>query len=150
MEAMLKFLRLMMLAPDATTKKVILDISYYWFLKHLNPKMQRKPKEALLKEIRQLASENHLLPKSILERELPSTKLHEELYEYKVRARTSHNEFDAPSFQLQHYHTHKVAYMHDKMSKKEENHDEIKKKKLMRVQFRKPNLDQYYLPPPEE
>lgn len=44
MDIMLKFMRLMMLAPDFTAKKIILDVSYYWFLKHLNPKMQRKSK----------------------------------------------------------------------------------------------------------
>ena len=42
MESMLKFLRIMMLAPGAESKKVILDISYYWLIKHLNPKSQRK------------------------------------------------------------------------------------------------------------
>jgi len=49
MESMLKFLRMMMLAPDATSKKTILDIAYYWFIKHLNPKAQRKPQGAMLK-----------------------------------------------------------------------------------------------------
>ena len=49
MDSMLKFLRMMMLAPDATTKKTILDISYYWFIKHLNPKSQRKPQVTMLK-----------------------------------------------------------------------------------------------------
>jgi hypothetical protein len=44
MESMLKFLRMMMLAPDTTSKKAILDISYFWLIKHLNPKSQRKPK----------------------------------------------------------------------------------------------------------
>ncbi len=45
MDSMLKFLRMMFLAPDVATKKVILDMSYYWFIKHLNPKSQRKPKK---------------------------------------------------------------------------------------------------------
>jgi hypothetical protein len=44
MESMLKFLRMMMLAPDSATKKTILDIAYYWFIKHLNPKSQRPQK----------------------------------------------------------------------------------------------------------
>lgn len=46
----------MMLAPDTGTKKQILDIAYYWFIKHLNPKSQRKPKETLLKEIKQIVT----------------------------------------------------------------------------------------------
>lgn len=68
MDSMLKFLRMMMLAPDAYSKKTILDISYYWFIKHLNPKSQKKPKEAMLKEIKQLVSEHKLLPKQIIDR----------------------------------------------------------------------------------
>lgn len=49
MDSMLKFVRLMLLAPDTNTKKNILDIAYYWFIKHLNPKSQRKTKDALTK-----------------------------------------------------------------------------------------------------
>lgn len=49
MDSMLKFLRMMMLAPSSEAKKLILDISYYWFIKHLNPKSQRKSKDGLLK-----------------------------------------------------------------------------------------------------
>jgi hypothetical protein len=33
---MLKFMRLMMLAPDGNTKKRILDVAYYWFKKNLD------------------------------------------------------------------------------------------------------------------
>jgi hypothetical protein len=36
MDSMLKFLRLLMQAPDAIGKKRILDISYYWFKKNLD------------------------------------------------------------------------------------------------------------------
>jgi hypothetical protein len=49
MNSMLKFLRMMMLAPDSTSKKTILDMSYYWLMKHLNPKMQRKTQTTLLR-----------------------------------------------------------------------------------------------------
>ena len=42
MEGMLKFLRMMMLAPDAYSRKTILDMAYYWLVKHLNPKSLRK------------------------------------------------------------------------------------------------------------
>ncbi len=49
MDSMLKFMRMMMLAPDVHSKKVILDLAYYWFIKHLNPKSQRKPQAGMLK-----------------------------------------------------------------------------------------------------
>ena len=39
---MIKFMNLMLLAPDTGTKKVILDIAYHWFLKHLDPKSGNK------------------------------------------------------------------------------------------------------------
>ncbi len=68
MDSMLKFIRLMLLAPETATKKTILDIAYYWFIKHLNPKSQRKPKDALVKEIKQLVTENKLLPRDIIEK----------------------------------------------------------------------------------
>lgn len=42
MESMIKFMNLMLLAPDAGTKKTILDIAYYWFIKHLDPKSGNK------------------------------------------------------------------------------------------------------------
>jgi len=54
---------MMMLAPNIETKKTILDISYYWFIKNLNPRSQRKPKEQLISEIKQIISDNRLLPK---------------------------------------------------------------------------------------
>jgi hypothetical protein len=49
MDSMLKFLRMMMLAHDTATKKNILDIAYYWFIKNLNPRSQRKSKDGLIK-----------------------------------------------------------------------------------------------------
>lgn len=42
MESMLKFMNLMMLAPDAATKRTILDIAYHWFIRHLDPKSAKK------------------------------------------------------------------------------------------------------------
>jgi hypothetical protein len=45
MDSMLKFMRLMLLAPDTSTKKVILDVSYHWFIKHLDPKSGNKSKK---------------------------------------------------------------------------------------------------------
>ncbi len=42
MESMLKFMSLMMLAPDTGTKKIILDIAHHWFIRHLDPKTTRK------------------------------------------------------------------------------------------------------------
>lgn len=39
---MLKFLRLMMQAPDATAKKRILDVAYYWFKKNLDSEKGKK------------------------------------------------------------------------------------------------------------
>jgi hypothetical protein len=53
----------MLLAPDTNSKKTILDIAYYWFIKNLNPKSLRKTKDGLVKEIKQIVSENKLLPK---------------------------------------------------------------------------------------
>lgn len=47
MESMLKFMRLMLLAPDTTTKKKILDIAYHWFIRHLDPKSGRKTSSEL-------------------------------------------------------------------------------------------------------
>lgn len=42
MDSMLKFMRMMMLAPDTNTKKVILDIAHHWFIRHLDPKGKKK------------------------------------------------------------------------------------------------------------
>lgn len=42
MNSMIKFMRLMMLAPDTATKIVILDISHHWFIRHLDPKSGKK------------------------------------------------------------------------------------------------------------
>jgi hypothetical protein len=42
MDSMLKFMRLMILAPDTNTKKVILDVAYHWFIQHLDPKSGHK------------------------------------------------------------------------------------------------------------
>lgn len=98
MESMLKFLRMMFLAPDTQTKKTILDIAYYWFLKHLNPKLLRKSKVQLQKDIRSIAVEHKLLPLELIEKELPSSKMKEDLYYYRIRARTAYNELDAPEF----------------------------------------------------
>ena len=45
MDSMLKFIRLMLMAPDATAKKRILDVAYYWFKKNLDTsKKDRKSK----------------------------------------------------------------------------------------------------------
>lgn len=68
MEAMLKFLRILLLAADTGTKKILLDLSYYWFIKHLNPRSQRKPKAELHREIRQMVTENRLLPREVLDK----------------------------------------------------------------------------------
>ena len=36
MDSMLKFMRLMMMAPDAATKKTIRDVAHHWFMRQLN------------------------------------------------------------------------------------------------------------------
>jgi hypothetical protein len=90
MESMLKFLRVMMLAPDGQSRKTILDLSYYWLIKHLNPKVQRKTSQQLNSEIRQIVTQHNLLPQSLLEKELPSSKLADDLREYRKGARTQH------------------------------------------------------------
>ncbi len=89
-----------MLAPDTGTKKKILDIAYYWFIKHLNPKSQRKPKETLLKEIKQIVSENKLLSREAIEKELPSNIVKDKLHEYRIKARTCYTDIDDPAFEL--------------------------------------------------
>jgi hypothetical protein len=77
---------------------------------------------------------------------LPSEKQKAEMYEYRIKARTCYTEFDAPRHELENFHTHKVGYMNDKPEKKrEEEEEEQKRKKLARVQFPKPNLEQYYI-----
>lgn len=48
MESMLKFMRLMMMAPDTGTKKLILNIAHHWFIRHLDPKSGRKSAVELL------------------------------------------------------------------------------------------------------
>lgn len=149
MEAMLKFLNLMMLAPDTATKKTILDISYYWFQRHLNPRSQRLPKEQLLKEIRQVVTENRLLPQALLDAHLPSHKRREELREYRAKARTCYTEFDAPAAELENYHTHKVGYIQER-PREQPSEEAERNRRLARVQFKRPNLEQYYHPPEEE
>lgn len=47
MDSMLKFMRIMLLAPGIESKKTILDLSYFWFIKHLHPKSQRKSPQQL-------------------------------------------------------------------------------------------------------
>lgn len=42
MDSMLKFMRLMLLAPDTESKVLILNIAYHWFIKHLDPKATKK------------------------------------------------------------------------------------------------------------
>ncbi len=42
MDSMLKFMRLMLQAPDGTAKKRILDVSYYWFKKNLDKAKDKK------------------------------------------------------------------------------------------------------------
>ena len=44
MDSMLKFMRLMLMAPDTNTKRTILDVSHQWFLENLDPKIKRKNK----------------------------------------------------------------------------------------------------------
>jgi len=44
MDSMLKFIRLMLMAPDVTAKKRILDVAYYWFKKNLHTKSLKKSK----------------------------------------------------------------------------------------------------------
>lgn len=68
MESMLKFLRLMFLAPDGSTKKTILDIAYYWFIKNLNPKSERKNKVNLQNEIKNLVQDTKVLPMAVIEK----------------------------------------------------------------------------------
>jgi hypothetical protein len=63
----MKFIRLMMLAHETATKKTILDIAYYWFIKHINPKSQRMLKDALIKKIKEIVTENKLLHRDIIE-----------------------------------------------------------------------------------
>lgn len=41
-DCMLKFMRLMMQAPDSTAKKRILDVSYFWFKKNLDSEQGKK------------------------------------------------------------------------------------------------------------
>ena len=48
MEAMIKFMSLIMLAPDAATKKLILDFAHHWFMRQLDPKAAKKSSSQLL------------------------------------------------------------------------------------------------------
>lgn len=41
-DSMLKFMRLMLQAPDSTAKKRILDVAYYWFKKNLDNENGKK------------------------------------------------------------------------------------------------------------
>ena len=86
--------------------------------------------------------ENRLLPTSIIEKELPSQKVKEDLYHYKIRARTCYKELEPPSLDLENYITHKVSYMNDK-GLKVDDEDEKRRKRLLRIHYKKPNLDQY-------
>lgn len=146
MEAMLKFIRIILLAADTATKKTLLDLSYYWFIKHLNPRSQRKPKTELHREIRQIVTENRLLPREALDKELPSEQVKEQLHEYRVKARTCYTDIDAPAFELENYHIHKVAYMNDKPQRTDDDPESRRLKRLFRVEYKKPNLEQYYIP----
>jgi hypothetical protein len=50
-DSMLKFIRLMMQAPDATAKKRILDVAHFWFKKNLDSEKgtKRRTKQSLEK-----------------------------------------------------------------------------------------------------
>lgn len=73
MEGMLQFLRVMMLSPEASSRKVILDLAYYWFMKHLNPRSlhQQRSAPSALQEIRRILADTRL-PQALLDQELPS------------------------------------------------------------------------------
>ena len=62
MNSMLKFMRLMLLAPDTASKLKILNVAYDWFLANMNPKTKRKNKNELEKEIRKIMVQKELLP----------------------------------------------------------------------------------------
>lgn len=96
MDSMLKFMRIMLLAPGIESKKTILDLSYFWFIKHLNPKSQRKSPQQLNSEIRQIVTQHQLVPQTLLEKELPSNHVAADLREYRKGARTQHPDLDAP------------------------------------------------------
>lgn len=74
-----------------------------------------------MKEIKQIVTDNKLLPKDIIEKELPSEIQKDQLYEYRVKARTCYTDIDAPAFELENYHIHKVAYMNDKPEKTDDD-----------------------------
>lgn len=52
MDSMIKFLRLMMLAPNANRKIQILNIAHTWFMKQLKPTTKHKKKMEMLLEIK--------------------------------------------------------------------------------------------------
>ena len=100
MESMLKFMRVMMMAPGIESKKTILDLSYFWFIKHLNPKSQRKTAQEMNQEIKKIVGQHQLVPQSTLERELPSSKVKDDLREYRKGARTQYEDIDSPQADL--------------------------------------------------
>lgn len=143
MESMLKFMRVMMLSPSTQSKKVILDMSYYWLSKNLNPKNLRKTPEQLNTDIRQILLQHELAPRSVIEQQLPSSKVAADLKEYRRGARTQHQELDAPEHQLQQYQLHKVTYLSQNMEPPE-SEGERWKRKLLKIKYDRPNLEQFY------
>ena len=49
MKSMLKFMRIMLLAPDIEARIKILNVAYEWFTFNLDPKMKRKNAKELEK-----------------------------------------------------------------------------------------------------
>ena len=59
-------MRLMMLAPDTKTKKLILDISYDWMIQHLDPKSKRINNNDALKMIKDVLVKKALVPLDVI------------------------------------------------------------------------------------
>ena len=49
MDSMLKFIRVMLLAPDKSAKLKILDVAYDWFIENIDSKTNKKNKSQLEK-----------------------------------------------------------------------------------------------------
>lgn len=144
MEVMLGFMNLTLLANSAETRQTMLSIAHQWFKHQLNPKTMRKGKKELHEEVKKLVVEKKLLPVEILERTLGSKKREEEMHNYLIGARTEHAFLDAPSFQLEEYHTHKVNYAQDEQQV--ETEEQRRNRKLKRTYFPKPDLRRFYMP----
>jgi hypothetical protein len=79
-----------------------------------------------------------------VERTLGSKKREEEMHNYLIGARTEHIFLDAPSFQLEEYHTHKVNYAQEEHQV--ETEEQRRNRKLKRTHFPKPDLRRFYMP----